>query len=62
MLRANDIITEIGGRKISTQSQVSGEILSITPERGENGIIYSDVVLQVSRAVPQQLVGRPMKR
>ena len=56
-------VLEVGLDRLSKSAArvVSGEILSITPERGENGIIYSDVVLQVSRAIPQQLVGRPMK-
>ena len=56
-------VLEVGLDRLSKSAArvVSGEILSITPERGENGIIYSDVVLQVSRAIPQQLVGRPIK-
>ncbi len=36
---------------------ISGQVVSINPERGTNGYIYSNVSIRVDRAVPQQLAG-----
>ncbi len=37
---------------------VSGEVLSVNPVAGENGVIFSDVTLRVARAMPRALTGR----
>jgi|GEM_PF-2207996 len=55
-------VLEVGFDRLSKSAAnvVSGEILSIVPEQGENGLLYSNVTLRVTRSVPQRLVGRPM--
>lgn len=60
-LGASSVI-EVGFDRLSKSAAnvVSGEILSIVPEQGENGILYSNVTLRVTRSVPRSLVGRPM--
>lgn len=42
----------------SANRVVSGEIVSINPLAGENGIIYSNVTMRVTRAVPRALEGQ----
>lgn len=55
-------VLEVGFDRLSKSAAnvVSGEILSIVPEQGENGLLYSNVTLRVTRSVPERLVGRPM--